>query len=228
MTQVYDLSDPEKPVKIRDFGLPGQEPGSEGVVPTDLHGPISTGPQGNRVYFGYGTNKGGILQIVDRDKLIKGPPEPTPQNLRSPEVGRLALSPLTGAHTTFPMLKMPITEFARDKDGKSHDIVMIVNESLVNECAEARQMVWFADITVENRPQISPAMQSQRRAAISARGRFGAHSSNESMEPVFIRSWRSSPSSMLGYALSISGIPTIRKRWGISFRQSRPPRTSAA
>ena len=30
---------------------------------------ISTGPAGNRVYFGYGTNKGGILQIVDRDKL---------------------------------------------------------------------------------------------------------------------------------------------------------------
>ena len=58
MTQVYDLSDLAKPVKIRDFGLPGQEPGSEGMVPTDLHGPISTGPKGNRVYLGYGTNKG--------------------------------------------------------------------------------------------------------------------------------------------------------------------------
>ena len=30
MTQVYDLSDPAKPVHIRDFGLPGQEPGSTG------------------------------------------------------------------------------------------------------------------------------------------------------------------------------------------------------
>ena len=29
MTQVYDLSDPAHPVKIRDFGLPGQEPGAE-------------------------------------------------------------------------------------------------------------------------------------------------------------------------------------------------------
>ena len=27
MTEIYDLSDPAKPVKIRDFGLPGQEPG---------------------------------------------------------------------------------------------------------------------------------------------------------------------------------------------------------
>ena len=86
MTQIYDLSDPAKPVKIRDFGLPGQEPGATGAVPTDLHGPISTGPQGNRVYFGYGTNKGGLLQIVDREKLLKGPKEPTPDNLRAPEI----------------------------------------------------------------------------------------------------------------------------------------------
>ena len=45
MTQVYDLGDPAHPVKIRDFGLPGQEPGSTGAVPTELHGPISTGPK---------------------------------------------------------------------------------------------------------------------------------------------------------------------------------------
>ena len=70
MTEVYDLSDPAKPVKIREFGLPGQEPGSTGTVPTEFHGMISTGPASNRVYFGYGTNKGGILQIVDRDIAI--------------------------------------------------------------------------------------------------------------------------------------------------------------
>ena len=68
---IYDLSDPAHPVKIRDFGLPGQEPGSTGAVPTELHGPISAGPEGNRVYFGYGTDKGGFLQIVDRDKLLE-------------------------------------------------------------------------------------------------------------------------------------------------------------
>ena len=73
MTMIYDLSDPANPVKIRDFGLPGQEPGATGAIPTDVHGPISTGPQGNRVYFGYGTNKGGVLQIIDRDKLLERP-----------------------------------------------------------------------------------------------------------------------------------------------------------
>ena len=52
MTQIYDLSDPAKPVFIRNFGLPGQQPGSTGPVPTELHGAMSTGPKGNRIYFG--------------------------------------------------------------------------------------------------------------------------------------------------------------------------------
>ncbi len=123
MTEVYDMSDPAHPVKIRDFGLPGQEPGATGPVPIQLHGMISLGPQANRIYFGYGTNKGGILQIVDREKLLKGPKEPTPENLRYPEVGRLEMTPFNGAHTAFPMPKMPIAEFAKDAQGAARDIV---------------------------------------------------------------------------------------------------------
>jgi hypothetical protein len=176
-------------MKIRDFGLPGQEPGANGPVPTDLHGPISTGPQGNRVYFGYGTNKGGMLQIVDREKLLNGPKEPTPENLKAPEVGRLVMTSLNGAHTTFPMLRMPIAEFANDKDGSTRDMVMIVDEAILNECQEARQMVWFADITVENRPMVvSNYTASESSGNFCQRGgRFGAHSSNESMAPIFYK-----------------------------------------
>jgi hypothetical protein len=191
MTQVYDLSDPTKPVKIRDFGLPGQEPGATGTVPTELHGGISTGPQGNRVYFGYGTNKGGVLQIVDREKLLNGPKEPTPDNLRYPEVGRLEMTPLNGAHTVFPMLRMAVPEFANDKAGSTRDFVMIVDESLVNECqqAETRQMVWFADITVEAKPMVvSNYTVPEKSGAFCQRGgRFGSHSSNENMAPVFYK-----------------------------------------
>src|SRR5258705_408642 len=127
MTQVYDLSDPAHPVKIRDFGLPGQEQGSTGAVPTELHGPISTGAEGNRVYFGYGTNKGGFLQIVD--------------------------------------------------------------EAILNECSEPRQMVWFADVTVENRPMmISSFTVPESSGSFCERGgRFGSHSANESMAPVYYK-----------------------------------------
>ena len=72
MTEIYDLGDPAKPVKIWEFGLAGQHPGSTGAVPTELHGAISIGTEGNRVYFAHGTNKGGVLQIVDRERLAIG------------------------------------------------------------------------------------------------------------------------------------------------------------
>jgi len=189
MTQIYDLSDPVHPVKIRDFGLPGQEPGATGQVPTELHGPISTGPEGNRVFFGYGTNKGGVIQIVDRKKLLEGPKEPTPDNLRAPEVGRLLMSAWNGAHTVFPMLKMPIAEFANDKEGKTRDIVMIVDEAILNECGEPRQMIWFADVTIEARPTIISTYTVPEASGhfCERGGRFGSHSSNESMAPVFYK-----------------------------------------
>jgi hypothetical protein len=189
MAQIFDLSGPAKPVFIRDFGLPGQEPGATGAIPADMHGPISTGPSGNRVYFGYGTDKGGVLQIVDRDKLLHGPKEPTAANLRYPEISKLELSAWNGAHTTFPMLGMPIAEFAKDKDGSKRDIVMIVNEQIRNECEEARQMVWFADVTLEKTPTIiSTFMVPEASGHFCDRGgRFGSHSSNESMAAVYYK-----------------------------------------
>jgi hypothetical protein len=136
-----------------------------------LHGPISTGPSGNRVYFGYGTNKGGVLQIVDREKLLNGPKEPTPENLKYPEIGRLDLLPLNGVHTAIPLGKVKIPEFAKDLAGGIRDIVMVVNESLVNECQanETRQMVWFVDATVESRPMVvSPSLRRRSASAYSA------------------------------------------------------------
>src|SRR2546426_539363 len=122
MTQVFDLTDPARPLLIRNFGLPGQQPGASGPVPTELHGPISTGPKANRVYFGYGTNKDGILQIVDRAKLLSGPREPTPENLLAPQVGRFNLSSMNGAHTTLPVIGIEMAEFAKDKGGNRRDI----------------------------------------------------------------------------------------------------------
>ena len=189
MTMVYDLSDPAHPKKIRDFGRPGQEPGATGAIPEQLHGPISTGPQGNRVYFGYGTNKGGVLQIVDRDKLLNGPKDPTPDNLRYPVVGELTMMPFNGAHTTFPMLKMPVAEYAKDAEGQTRDIVMIVDEQIRNECSEPRQLVWFVDVTIEAHPMVISNFQVPEASGhfCDRGGRFGAHSSNESMAPIFYK-----------------------------------------
>jgi hypothetical protein len=189
MTEVVDLSDPSHPTRIRLFGLIGQEPGASGTVPTELHGMISLGPQVNRVYFGYGTNKGGVLQIVDREKLLKGPKEPTPENLRAPVVSELRMMPTNGAHTTFPMLQMPVAEFAKDKDGKVRDFVMIVDEQILNECQEPRQLVWFVDVTIETQPMVVSNFQVPEASGhfCDRGGRFGSHSSNESMAAVFYK-----------------------------------------
>ena len=189
MTEVYDLSDPGKPVKIRDFGLPGQQPGASGPVPTWLHGAISTGAEGNRVYFGYGTNQGGVLQIVDRDRLLNGPREPTEANLLYPQVGRLDMSPLTGAHTAFPVLEMAISEFAKDRIGKVRNFVVVTNEQIKNECEEPRQLVWFVDVTIERYPaSVSTWGVPEASGGFCDRGgRFGTHSSNENMTPIYYK-----------------------------------------
>jgi hypothetical protein len=189
MTDIYDLSDPAKPVKIREYGIAGQEPGATGTVPTEVHGMYSTGPKGNRIYFAYGTNKGGVMQIVDREKLLNGPKEPTPENLRYPVIGQLDMTPLNGAHSVIPLGKMKIAEFAKDAAGSERDMIMIVDESLVNECqaAETRQMVWFVDATVESRPMVVSNFNVPQAAGnfCSRGGRFGAHSANESAAPVY-------------------------------------------
>src|SRR5438876_1044216 len=135
---------------------------------------MSTGPRGNRVYFGYGTGANGIVQIVDREKLLKGPKEPTQANLVYPQVARLDLPPDVGAHTAFPLLGMQLTEFARQKlrpgsaaaAGVDHDhgdaapdrtqarrdFIAAVGETTANECLENRQMVRMLDITTEPGP----------------------------------------------------------------------------
>jgi hypothetical protein len=189
MTQVYDLSDPANPVFIRNFGLPGQQAGASGAPPVDLHGPISTGPKGNRVYFGYGTNKDGVLQIVDREKLLNGPKEPTSENLLYPQVGRLDLQPGNGAHTTLPLLDMPLPEFTKDKQGAKGDFVMVVNEQILNECLETRQRVWFVDVTAESKPfTVSNFNVPEKSGNFCSRGgRFGSHSPNEYQAPMYAK-----------------------------------------
>ena len=188
MTQVFDLSDPARPLLIRNFGLPGQQPGASGPVPTELHGPISTGPKGNRVYFGYGTNKDGIVQIVDRAKLLSGPREPTPENLLAPQVGQFHLSSMNGAHTSLPVLGMELAEFAKDK-AAPRDFVMVVNESLANECQEPRQRMWVVDVTDENQPVAVATFNVPEALGnfCSRGGRFGSHSASENQPPMYAR-----------------------------------------
>ena len=187
MLQVYDLSDPAKPVFIRNFGLPGQEPGAKGPTPGGVHGAFSTGPKGNRVYVAYDNARNGVIQILDRDKLIHGPAEVNEANLKYPEISRMDLPEDVGGHNVIPMLGMPLPEFALQKFGKTKDFLMEIGETTPNECQEYRQMMRIFDISTESKPVgISTwTVPEDSGNFCTAGGRFGTHSSNENLTPIF-------------------------------------------
>jgi hypothetical protein len=98
------------------------------------------------------------------------------------------MAPKNGAHTTFPLLGVDVPEFAKDKDSR-RNFVLVVDESLANECTEPRQMAWMADITVESKPQfVSNFTVPEASGNFCSRGgRFGTHASNESFTPVYYK-----------------------------------------
>jgi hypothetical protein len=183
MTQVVDLGDPARPRVLRQFGLPGQQPGASGPQPVGLHGAISLGPKANRVYFGHGLNSDGVLQIVDRRKLLEGPAEPTEANLVHPQVGRLDLGPTIGAHTALPLPAMPMP------DGGKRDFVLVVGEAIADHCRETRQTAWMVDVSQEAQPRLVSHFAAPEDGGDFCRraGRFGTHSSNESMAAIYFR-----------------------------------------
>jgi hypothetical protein len=119
---------PNYPKYIRTFGLVGTQPDGTGAVPPSLHGPISTfehpqvgqplaraaGPDdviGNRIYLAWGVGDDGVLQILDRKKLLPpayggtwvgNPDRPTVAELEAPQTSILYMSPDQGGHTSFP------------------------------------------------------------------------------------------------------------------------------
>lgn len=189
ITQVWDLSDPAKPVHIRGYSLPSHEPGGTGPMPPDLHGLVSD-IKANRIYIAYGTNRNGVLQIVDREKLLKGPKEPTVQNLLDAQVSRLNMPAFYGAHTALPLLGIEVPEFAKDGLGRTRDFVILVNESFRNECeSEVRNMVFMVDITDDKNPfPVANFNVPEASGNFCSRGgRFGAHASNENFPPMYAK-----------------------------------------
>ena len=79
------------------------------------------------------------------------------------------------------------TVAAMDAVTGPYDFIAVVDESLVNECQEARQMLWIADITNETRPMgVASWTVPEASGDFCARGgRFGPHSSSESFMPIY-------------------------------------------
>ena len=190
MTQVFDLSDPAQPVHVRDFALPGQQPGAPRRPNRRLHdghGPFSTGPKGNRLYFGYGNVGNGAFQIVDRKKLLEGPKEPTVENLLYPQVSFQDVGTWQAVHSVYPLIGMEIPEFANSPKGKVRDFLLVLPEPIENECHEERQLMFVVDITDDTKPfGVANFKVPHQDGNYCARGgRFGPHQTQENLTPIY-------------------------------------------
>ncbi len=187
MTKIYNLSDPAKPVFIRDFGLIGQEPGSTMAdIPPVIHGQIS---YNGRVYFAYGSSNHGIVQIIDRERLVKGDKPPTPENLLAPQISRLDLAPWWGGHTTYPLLNVPIADFQTDSQGKVRDFLVLASETVAIMCQGPRHPLFFVEMTDPTKPMpVSNFQVPESSGHFCERGgRFGPHSVQESFNPIYYK-----------------------------------------
>jgi hypothetical protein len=198
--KIYDLSDPAKPKYIRDFGLLGAQPGAtthEGSArATGLHGPMSAGPGKNRVYAAYGTGGNGVIQILDRQKLLtafEDPIKPTEQDMLAPQVGYINMSPDQGAHTVYPVFGEPIPEFQGHAALKNRDFLIVPSESgRGTHCSPGPggdrpgpHLAFMVDISNEATPWPVSTFRVPEGDFCAKGGRFGAHSVNESFYPAY-------------------------------------------
>jgi len=185
---VADWSNPATPQYIRTFGVVGAQPGGTGAVPNSLHGPISTfehpqagqslargaGPDdviGNRVYLAWGVGDDGILQILDRKKLLPpslggtwtgDPDRPTEADLLAPQTGILYMSPDQGGHTSMPVFGLTPASYAKFTEFKTRDIVLLASEATADKCQEAPHWSFIVDVTVENSKTAPPGTRVQQ------------------------------------------------------------------
>jgi hypothetical protein len=208
--KIYDLSNPLRPVYIRDFGLVGSQPGAtshEGMGDaTGIHGMISAGPAKNRVYAAYGTGSNGVIQILDRQKLLTGfknPVKPTTEEMLAPQVGFVSMSPDQGAHTTFPVYGLPVPEFqgyTGKESLKTRDLLIVPSEaSRGDHCAPgpgrggasaredrpAPHLAFLVDITSEAAPWNLSTFRVPDADFCVKGGRFGAHAMTELFYPPY-------------------------------------------
>jgi hypothetical protein len=89
----------------------------------------------------------------------------------------------------FPLLGVDVPEYAKNYLGRTRDFVVITDEAIQKECLEGRQQVWFVDVSTEAKPfGVANFTVPEASGDFCSRGgRFGTHSSNESMAPVFYK-----------------------------------------
>ena len=176
---IVDWAIPASPAIVRTYGLPGSQPTATGPGAPSLHGAISAHEHpnaagklargatpddiiGNRVYAAWGVGDDGVMQILDRKKLL--PPlsggrggayngsadSPTEAELVSAQAGILYMSPDQGGHTSMPVFGMKPPSYESYADFKTRDIVLLASEATADLCQEPPHWSFIVDVTVEN------------------------------------------------------------------------------
>lgn len=192
--QVFDLSDPAHPVLIRNFALPGMQPGGEGdyYQPRGIH-EATVSLDGSKVYLAWGTGAKGVIQVLDNEKLVNGDPsledplEETFSNLLYPQIGRLDMPEHWGAHTVFSLGRIPVHYDRNFQSGADRDIIVVSSESRANECLEAHHGVSVVDFTdgVHPYPIATYRVRDESIDFCDRGGRFGAHTINSTYHRPF-------------------------------------------
>ena len=185
---VADWSNPAAPQYIRTYGVVGAQPDGTGGIPNSLHGPISTYEHpnatgklargattddviGNRIYLAWGVGDDGILQILDRKKLlppslggtwIGDPDRPTEADLLASQAGILHMSPDQGGHTSMPVFGLAPKSYEKFTEFKTRDIVLLASEATADLCQEAPHWSFIVDVTVENSKTAPPGTKVEQ------------------------------------------------------------------
>jgi hypothetical protein len=161
------------------------------------------GTQVNRVYMPYGVGAEGVVQIVDRTKLLNGcntsgpggnpnasgtcANSPTQEDLLWPQVSWITMNPENGAHSTMPVFNVPVPEeqsnFVNGQP-QSKSLLFVSSEGTANNCfGQAPHDAWVLDITSETTPWPMGTMSvSQYPGDFCGKGaRFGAHAVTEAI-----------------------------------------------
>ena len=184
---IVDWKNPASPVILRTHGLPGGQPGATGPNSTSLHGAISAHEHpnaagrlargataddviGNRVYTAWGVGDDGVLQILDRKKLlppshggtfIGNPDTPTVAELESAQTSILYMSPDQGGHTSMPVFGLVPKSYQDFTEFKTRDIVLLASEATSDKCQEAPHWSFIVDVTVENSKTATPGLRQE-------------------------------------------------------------------
>jgi hypothetical protein len=176
---IVDWAIPASPTILRTYGLPGGQPSSTLPAAPSLHGAISAHEHpnasdklargataddiiGNRVYTAWGVGDDGVIQILDRKKLLPAlsgnrggtwsgnPDDPSDADLLSSQAGILYMSPDQGGHTAMPVFGLKPPSYASFRDFKTRDIIIAASEATADLCQEPPHWSFIVDVTVEN------------------------------------------------------------------------------